>query len=80
MGLWGAAQAMAFALGGVLGTAASDLTRWLLADAGLAYALVFLLDAGLFVWAAGLAARVEPRARSRVNLRDHYEPQPASGL
>ena len=65
MGLWGAAQAMAFALGGVLGTAASDLTRWLIADAGLAYALVFLLDGGLFIWAARLAAQVEPRAAQR---------------
>jgi len=65
MGLWGAAQAMAFALGGVLGTAASDLTRWLLADAGTAYALVFLVDAGLFLWAARLGAKVEPRAAMR---------------
>ena len=81
MGLWGAAQAMAFALGGVLGTAASDLTRWLIADAGLAYALVFLLDAALFLWAARLAARVEPRARvPRTNLGERYEPQPAGGL
>ena len=61
MGVWGAAQALAFALGGVVGTAASDLTRWLLADAGTAYGLVFLLDAGLFVAAARLAAQVEPR-------------------
>lgn len=81
MGLWGAAQAMAFALGGVLGTAASDLTRWLMADAGLAYALVFLLDAALFLCAARLAARVEPRASSsRANLGERYEPQPAGGL
>lgn len=81
MGLWGAAQAMAFALGGVLGTAASDLARWLLADASLAYALVFLLDAGLFLWAARLAARVEPPARAaHVNLGERYEPQPAGGL
>ncbi|MBI3348551.1 MAG: BCD family MFS transporter [Burkholderiales bacterium] len=81
MGLWGAAQAMAFALGGVLGTAASDLTRWLIADAGLAYALVFLLDAGLFIWAAGLAARIDPRTRARrANLGERYEPQPAGGL
>ena len=65
MGLWGAAQAMAFALGGVLGTAASDLTRWLFADAGLAYALVFLVDAGLFLWAAHLATQVEPREARR---------------
>ena len=61
MGLWGAAQAMAFASGGVLGTAASDLTRWFIADAGLAYALVFVVNAGLFIVAARLAARVEPR-------------------
>ncbi|RZL35211.1 MAG: MFS transporter [Rubrivivax sp.] len=65
MGLWGAAQAMAFAMGGLLGTAASDLTRWLIADAGLAYALVFLIDAGLFLWAARLAAQVEPREARR---------------
>ncbi|MCU7369876.1 BCD family MFS transporter [Paucibacter sp. O1-1] len=60
MGLWGAAQAMAFALGGVLGSALSDMMRWLLTDAGLAYALVFFVDAALFVWAARLASRVEP--------------------
>ncbi|MDZ7812047.1 MAG: hypothetical protein U5L74_02590 [Ideonella sp.] len=30
MGLWGAAQAVAFGLGGVLGTGASDLARWLI--------------------------------------------------
>ena len=61
MGLWGAAQAQAFALGGVVGTAASDLARWLIADAGPAYALVFLANAALFLAAARLAARVEPR-------------------
>jgi BCD family chlorophyll transporter-like MFS transporter len=58
MGLWGAAQALAFALGGVLGTAASDLARWWLAEAGPAYALVFLLNAALFLLAARLAHRV----------------------
>lgn len=65
MGLWGAAQAQAFALGGVLGTAASDVARWLMADAGPAYALVFLLNAGLFLCAARLAAQVEPRVPVR---------------
>ena len=57
MGLWGAAQAIAFAAGGVLGTAASDAARWLVGPPGLAYALVFLFEALLFVAAAGLAAR-----------------------
>ncbi|UXH78569.1 BCD family MFS transporter [Roseateles amylovorans] len=61
MGLWGAAQAQAFALGGLVGTAASDLARWLIQAAGPAYALVFLANAALFLVAARLAARVDPR-------------------
>lgn len=36
MGLWGAAQAIAFGLGGILGTAASDLAHWMMASSGLA--------------------------------------------
>lgn len=62
MGLWGAAQAQAFALGGLVGTAASDLARWLMASAGPAYALVFVANAALFLVAAWLAARVAPQA------------------
>ena len=37
MGLWGAAQAIAFGLGGFLGAVASDLARMLLDAPGLAY-------------------------------------------
>ncbi len=58
MGLWGAAQAIGFALGGLLGTGAADLTHSLLADAGTAYALVFAVEALAFLAAAVLAARV----------------------
>ncbi|WP_082497881.1 BCD family MFS transporter [Pseudorhodoferax sp. Leaf267] len=64
MGLWGASQALAFALGGLVGTGASDLARVLLADVGHAYATVFALEALLFLAAAQLAAGVEPRARA----------------
>lgn len=64
MGLWGAAQAQAFALGGVVGTAASDVARWLIHDLGTAYGVVFLANAGLFIVAAWLAAHVEPRSRA----------------
>lgn len=56
MGLWGAAQAIAFGLGGFLGAAASDLARSLLDAPGLAYGLVFALEALLFLGAAVLAA------------------------
>lgn len=58
MGLWGAAQATGFALGGVLGTAASDLARWLIGSQVAAYVSVFGAEALLFVLAALLALRI----------------------
>jgi MFS transporter, BCD family, chlorophyll transporter len=58
MGLWGAAQAFGFALGGLFGAAASDLARWLIGNAGAAYATVFFVEAVMFVAAAWLAAKV----------------------
>jgi BCD family chlorophyll transporter-like MFS transporter len=64
MGLWGAAQATGFALGGLFGAAASDLARWLLGASGPAYASVFLLEALMFVAAAALAARIAGVATS----------------
>lgn len=62
MGLWGAAQAIAFGFGGLIGTAASDLARWLVGTPALAYSTVFALEAGLFVVAAALAARLGRQA------------------
>ena len=61
MGLWGAAQGIAFGLGGLAGTAASDLARWLIAQPGTAYAWVFSLEAGLFALSAVLASRIHLR-------------------
>jgi MFS transporter, BCD family, chlorophyll transporter len=55
MGLWGAAQAIAFGLGGFLGTLASDVARALVTSPGPAYALVFGGEAALFVASVGLA-------------------------
>ena len=49
MGLWGAAQAFAFGIGGFLGTLASDIARYLLTSPALSYAVVFASEAGLFV-------------------------------
>ena len=63
MGLWGAAQAIAFALGGLFGTAASDLARWLLGAPGAGLRLgVRCSRPLLFVAAAVLAARIGRRA------------------
>jgi BCD family chlorophyll transporter-like MFS transporter len=58
MGLWGAAQAVAFGLGGLVGTAASDLARWWVGDASVAYSMVFAFEALMFIGAALLAARL----------------------
>jgi BCD family chlorophyll transporter-like MFS transporter len=65
MGLWGAAQAVAFGLGGLLGTAASDLARLLIASPGLAYASVFALESALFLVSAVLAWQIGAPASAR---------------
>jgi MFS transporter, BCD family, chlorophyll transporter len=58
MGLWGAAQAVAFGLGGLFGAVASDVARQALQSTGIAYASVFAFEAALFVVAAYLAIGV----------------------
>jgi MFS transporter, BCD family, chlorophyll transporter len=63
MGLWGAAQAIAFGIGGFVGTLASDLARWILSSPAMSYAAVFAIEAGLFVVSAVMAIWVH-RART----------------
>lgn len=58
MGLWGASQALAFGLGGLMGTAASDVARWLIGQPNLAYTAVFSLEALMFLASAALAIRI----------------------
>ena len=58
MGLWGAAQAVAFGLGGLLATAISDLAHFLIASPGPAYSCVFALEGLLFLVSAVMAWRV----------------------
>ena len=65
MGLWGAAQALAFGVGGFLGTLAVDIGTFLLGSATVAYAWVFALDACLFLVAAHAAAKVVRRDFTR---------------
>jgi BCD family chlorophyll transporter-like MFS transporter len=72
MGLWGAAQAISFGTGGLVGTAASDAARWLLSSVPTAYATVFAAEAMLFVLAAYLAVRIgrplEPASEPDLSL------------
>ncbi len=69
MGLWGAAQAIAFGLGGVLATILVDAARLVVGAPLAAYALVFLLEAALFVVSAVMAAHIG---------RPEQRPAPAS--
>jgi BCD family chlorophyll transporter-like MFS transporter len=62
MGLWGAAQAVAFGLGGCVGTVAVDVARHFVAAPVSAYAIVFVGEALMFLAAAILARRITPKA------------------
>lgn len=65
MGLWGGAQAIAFAVGGLAGAVAVDLMRQLVAVPAQAYAIVFAGEALLFL----LAAALPPRSGRPVSLQ-----------
>jgi BCD family chlorophyll transporter-like MFS transporter len=58
MGLWGAAQAIAFGLGGLFGASAVDIGRRLLGSDGPAFELVFAIEALMFIGAAAIAMRL----------------------
>lgn len=75
MGLWGAAQAIAFALGGFTGTVAADLARQWLTEPALAYGAVFLFEAALFIVSAQLGAGI----RVPANIGSDASSQPRFG-
>ncbi|MEL6784118.1 MAG: BCD family MFS transporter [Pseudomonadota bacterium] len=60
MGLWGASQAVAFGLGGFLGTVAIDLARAIAGSEASAYQAIFMVEGALFVVSALIAAKVAP--------------------
>lgn len=64
MGVWGAAQAIAFGLGGLTGAIGVDVARRLLASDGAAFQMIFAAEAALFVIAALLGVRVTMRTQS----------------
>jgi BCD family chlorophyll transporter-like MFS transporter len=80
MGLWGAAQAIGFAAGGVIGTAASDLARTFFGAPGPAYASVFAAEALLFIAAAWLARHIDvPIGAASAAAAAPSRPQPVAG-
>ncbi len=68
MGVWGASQAIAFGLGGLLGAVGLDLARAALGDVGAAFQLVFAIEAGAFVLAAILAVTATGGAAMHASL------------
>ncbi|MEM1371180.1 MAG: BCD family MFS transporter [Pseudomonadota bacterium] len=58
MGLWGAAQAIAFGLGGLIGAAGVDVMRAMAASPVIAYGTVFAIEGLLFLAAAVIALRI----------------------
>ena len=70
MGIWGASQAMAFGLGGIIGTGLSDIARIILGDPASAYAFVFLLEGVLFVVAAYLSYQTRSQKQTN-NMSNH---------
>jgi len=79
MGLWGAAQAIAFGAGGFLGTVLVDAAQWTIGSSAAAYAVVFALEAAGFFVAQWLAAGTEFRAAVTPS-EPEPEPAPALGL
>lgn len=73
MGVWGAAQAMAFGLGGFLGAVLVDGLRVVFAADAPAFVTVFTLEAGLFGLAAWLAVRVGAADPAAPSVRDRSQ-------
>ncbi len=70
MGIWGASQAMAFGLGGIIGTGLSDIARIFLGDPASAYAFVFFLEGVLFFVAAYLSYQTRTQKQTN-NMSNH---------
>jgi len=65
LGIFGAAQGVAYGIGGFAGGAASDVARYLLGSPAAGYAAVFVAEAVLFAGAAWMALRSAPEASAR---------------
>ncbi|HSO47537.1 MAG TPA: BCD family MFS transporter [Rhizobiaceae bacterium] len=69
MGVWGAAQAISFGLGGFAGTLAIDVARAITQSVPVSFAAVFTLEAGLFVLSALMALRIGTQRTTKIENR-----------
>lgn len=81
MGVWGAAQAIAFGAGGLMGAATVDILKLATGTAQSAYALTFAIEAAAFIgsgaMALGLSAKQRAASRSVGTLPLGSEPRQA---
>ncbi|MEL6289022.1 MAG: BCD family MFS transporter [Pseudomonadota bacterium] len=71
MGLWGAAQAIAFGLGGLMGTILVDIAGLFAGSPATAYGTVFILEGLVFVASAMLAVRLAAHSRTELRPATH---------
>jgi BCD family chlorophyll transporter-like MFS transporter len=74
MGLFGAAQALAFGFGGIFGTGLADFARLMIGSPLMAYAIVFMAEAALFFASAFIARHIGSRATSQIMRTDISQP------
>lgn len=80
MGLWGAAQAIAFGIGSLAGAMALDAARAVFGDPAAAYGAVFIGDAVLFLAAAWLALGIGAAPQAKPSGYGGFPPaKPAVG-
>ena len=79
MGMWGAAQALAFGLGGFLGAFASDAARYALSSPALGYGVVFAIEAALFLVSGVLALRLSKKFTKDFPVTQR-SPNPATAI
>ena len=73
MGVWGAAQAIAFGLGGLLGAVGVDIARHAQEQDASAFQLIFAIEAVLFICAAGLAVHAATKKRETAPRAGQWE-------
>lgn len=75
MGVWGASQALAFGIGGFIGTMVLDAVRYTSGSPEAAFATVFALEAVLFIVSAKLALGVSKAERDgALGIPGHSDP------
>ena len=80
MGLFGAAQGVAFGIGGFAGSGLSDLMRAVLGSPVSAYSIVFAAEALLFFIATLLAAQMGQSSEAHSNEIPFHQQEPRMGM